>query len=101
MYQALMDHWRRVLPPESMLEVRYENVVEDLEVEARRIVAYCGLVWDDRCLAFHETGRAVRTASVVQVRQPIYRTSVQRWRRYEKHLGPLLEALGLSAAPAD
>jgi tetratricopeptide (TPR) repeat protein len=100
MYQDLMDHWRRVLPAGSMLEVQYENVIEDLEAQARRIVEYCGLGWDERCLSFHEAERTVRTASTVQVRQPIYRSSVQRWRRYEKHLGPLVEALGLSSGPA-
>jgi tetratricopeptide (TPR) repeat protein len=93
LYQDMMDHWRRVLPPGFMLEVQYENVVENLAVEARRIVDYCALAWNERCLAFHVSDRTVRTASVSQVRQPIYRSSVQRWRRYEKHLGPLLEAL--------
>jgi tetratricopeptide (TPR) repeat protein len=94
-YQRLMDHWRRVLPPGTVLEVQYENVVENLEAEARRIIDYCGLDWDERCLAFHESNRAVRTASVAQVRQPIYRSSMQRWRRYERHLGVLLRALDL------
>ena len=58
---------------------------------------YCGLPWDDRCLSFHETERPVKTASLVQVRRPLYRSSVGRWRRYEKHLGPLMEALGPAA----
>jgi hypothetical protein len=60
------------------------------------MVAYCGLAWDERCLAFHQNERSVRTASATQVRRRIYRSSVQRWRRYEKHLGPLMDALGLS-----
>jgi tetratricopeptide (TPR) repeat protein len=98
MYLGIMDHWRRVLPPGSMLEVRYESIVEDLEAQARRIVDYCDLPWDDRCLSFHETERTVRTASVAQVRQPIFRSGLQRWRRYEKHLGPLISALGESVA---
>jgi hypothetical protein len=93
-YAELMDHWREVLPAGSMLEVRYENLVEDLEGQARRILDYCGLPWDDRCLSFHETDRPVKTASLVQVRRPLYRSSVGRWRLYEKHLGPLIEALG-------
>jgi hypothetical protein len=93
-YERLMEHWRRVLPEGAMLEVRYEDVVADIEAQARRIVDYCGLEWDDACLAFHKTSRPVRTASVAQVRQPIYKTSVERWRPYERHLGPLLEALG-------
>ncbi len=92
-YLDLMDHWRSVMPTGSMLEVQYENLIENFEAEARRIVDYCGLPWDDRCLAFHQTERTVRTASLAQVRQPLYRSSVQRWRRYEKHLGPLMAAL--------
>jgi tetratricopeptide (TPR) repeat protein len=96
-YERLMDHWRRVLPPSSMLEVQYEDVVNDIEGQARRIVAYCGLEWDQTCLAFHKLERAVLTASVAQVRQPIYRSSIGRWREYAEQLGPLLAALGLSA----
>jgi hypothetical protein len=68
-------------------------VVGDLEVQARRIVAHCGLEWDDACLAFHKTERPVRTASVTQVRQPIYRSSVGRWGAYREQLRPLFEAL--------
>ena len=93
-YAALMDHWRRVLPEEVMLEVQYEDMVADFEPQARRLVAFCGLPWDDRCLAFHETERPVRTASAVQVRQPIYRSAVGRWRAYGDLLRPLLEELG-------
>src|SRR5215472_16719697 len=96
-YEALMTHWREVLPSNVMLEVQYEEVVADTETQARRIVAYCGLEWDDACLSFHETQRPVRTASALQVRQPIYRSSVGRWRPYEHMLGPLLEALRGSA----
>jgi tetratricopeptide (TPR) repeat protein len=97
LYLKTMALWRRVLPEGAMLEVDYEAVVGDLEGQARRIIAHCGLPWDERCLAFHRTRRSVRTASIVQVRQPIYRSSLARWRRYEKHLGPLLEALGSAA----
>ena len=93
-YQRLMAHWRRVLPASAFLDVRYEEVVGDLEGEARRILSYCGLPWDDRCLAFHQTDRPVRTASATQVRQPIYRNAIGRWRVYEDFLGPLLTALG-------
>jgi tetratricopeptide (TPR) repeat protein len=96
-YERLMEHWRRVLPEGAMLEVHYEDVVADIEAQARRIIDYCGLEWNDACLAFYKTSRPVRTASVAQVRQPIYKTSVERWRRYERHLGPLLEALGARA----
>ena len=81
-----------------MLEVQYEEVVADLEGQARRIVAHCGLEWDPRCLDFHKTERPVRTASVAQVRQPIYKSSVGRWRAYEPFLGPLLAELEPSIA---
>jgi tetratricopeptide (TPR) repeat protein len=92
-YEALMAHWRKVLPPDVMLEVQYEEVTADPECQARRIVVHCGLEWEDACLLFHKNERPVRTASAVQVRQPIYRTSVGRWRPYEHLLGPLIEAL--------
>jgi Flp pilus assembly protein TadD len=91
-YSRLMEHWRKTLPG-HILDVHYENVVDDLESEARRIIAHCGLEWDDSCLGFHENKRAVRTASQQQVREPIYNRSVGRWQPYEKHLGPLLDAL--------
>jgi hypothetical protein len=78
-----------------MLEVRYENVVEDLETNARRIVSYCGLQWDDTCLRFYESKRPVKTSSVEQVRKPIYRSSVGRWRPDNEILRPLLEGLGI------
>jgi len=92
-YEALLDHWEAVLPPGSMLDVRYEDVVADLEGQARRILAFCDLPWDDACLRFYETKRPVKTASVVQVRQPIYTRSVGRWRKYGSRLQPLLDAL--------
>jgi tetratricopeptide (TPR) repeat protein len=92
-YRAVMSHWQRVLPPGRILEVKYEDVVADLEGQARRLVAHCGLEWASQCLAFHQTSRPVRTASAMQVRQPIYNGSVGRWRRYESWLGPLLAEL--------
>ena len=95
-YQRLMEHLRRVLPPGRILDVQYENMVADLEGQARRILDHCGLPWDERCLAFHETDRPVRTASAMQVRQPIYTSSLERWRVYEPFLGPLLSALGVA-----
>lgn len=94
LYQVLMRHWERVLPSGRMLKVRYEDVVADTETQARRLIAHCGLEWDDSCLRFHENERPVKTASLYQVRQPIYAGSVGRWRRYEQHLGPLLQILG-------
>lgn len=93
LYEGLMRHWREVLPPGRMLEVRYEDVVNDLETQARRLVAFCGLEWDAACLRFHEQRRAVRTASLAQVRRPLYASSVGRWRHYQKYLGPLQQAL--------
>lgn len=96
-YQHLMAHWHQVLPPGTILDVRYEDVVADLEGQARRLLDHCGLTWDPRCLAFNETARPVRTASAAQVRRPIYGHSVERWRVYEKELAPLLQALELAA----
>ncbi len=99
-YTGLMAHWRGLLPPERLLEISYEAVIADLETEARKLVRFCGLPWDPRCIAFHETQRPVRTASAIQVRQPIYRGSQGRWRAYRHHLGPLIAALGDLADPA-
>ncbi len=93
-YEELMAHWRGVLPEGVMLEVQYEDLVADLEPQARRIIAHCGLDWDEHCLDFHRTERAVNTASAAQVRQPIYRSSVGRWQSWRGFLQPLLEALG-------
>jgi hypothetical protein len=88
----LMDHWRRVLPV-PIFEVDYEAVVDDLEGTSRRLLARCGLEWDPACLEFHKTRRPVRTASAAQVRQPIYRGSIGRWKNYERSLAPLFETL--------
>ncbi len=92
-YAELMEHWRTVLPAGAMLEVQYEELVADFEPQARRIVAYCGLEWDDACLSFYETKRSVRTSSMLQVRQPIYHSSIGRWRPHEGRLQPLLREL--------
>ncbi len=94
LYHDLMENWRAVLPL-SMLEVRYEELVADLDTHARRIIGFCGLPWDDRCLRFHEAKRDVTTMSYDQVRRPIYGSSVGRWRRFAAHLGPLVEAIGV------
>jgi hypothetical protein len=94
-YQRLMAHWARVLPG-RIFDVQYEDVVSKQEETSRAIIAHCGLDWDPKCLAFHEHERQVRTASFWQVRQPLYASSVGRWQAYEKHLGPLKAALGLS-----
>ncbi|MHB8476273.1 MAG: tetratricopeptide repeat-containing sulfotransferase family protein [Steroidobacteraceae bacterium] len=93
-HQRLMAHWRAVLPPGSVLEVPYAELVTDQEGWTRKVLAFLGLEWDPRCLDFHRTERSVVTASAWQVRQKIYRTSVARWRSYEEFIGPLLELKG-------
>ena len=93
-----MEHWRQVLPV-PMLEVDYEELVADLETWSRAIVAWCGLEWDPACLEFHKTSRPVRTSSVEQVRQPIYTSSVGRWKNYERSLAPLFANLKLIVQP--
>jgi tetratricopeptide (TPR) repeat protein len=92
-YEALMAHWRRVLPPGVMLEMHYEDIVNDFEKSARAILAHCGLDWEEACRNFHETRRPVQTASSLQVRQPIYRSSVGRASAYRHLLQELEEAL--------
>ncbi len=91
-YKRLMDHWAAIQPL-SMLEVDYEALVADQEGVTREIITFCGLEWDEQCLAFHDSDRLVQTASAQQVRQPIYRGSVGRWRNYEAHLDPLRSSL--------
>ena len=93
-YARLMQHWRAVLPQGNFMEIQYEDIVADMPTQARRLIDFVGLPWNDACLSFHKTQRNVRTASVAQVRQPIYSTSVERWRHYEKYLGPLFEGMG-------
>ncbi len=92
LYERLTEHWERVLP-NPIFEVRYEEMVADQENLSRQLIDFCGLEWDDACLQFYKSERSVKTASHWQVRQPIYNTSTDRWRRYEKHIGPLMEAL--------
>jgi hypothetical protein len=91
-YQRLMDHWARVLPG-RVLTVQYEEVVGDFEAQARRLLDFCGLPWQDACLRFYESERPVRTPSAEQVRQPIYDRSVGHFRHYESHLGELIDVL--------
>ena len=90
-YRRLMAHWHEVLPL-SILDVRYEDTVADLEGQARRLIEFLSVPWDDRCLDFHRSGRAVQTPSRWQVRQPIYTRSVGRWKNYRDHLPELAEA---------
>lgn len=93
-YAKLMDHWRSVLPENAFYEIQYEELVADREAQTRALIEYCGLAWDDACLEHHKTERSVKTASVTQVRQPVYKSSVERWRHYEQFLQPLFDALG-------
>jgi tetratricopeptide (TPR) repeat protein len=88
-FHRIIAHWRAVLPPAVLLEVPYEELVADQETWTRRIIDFVGLEWDERCLNFHRTDRPVATASAWQVRQKIYRGSVERWRKYSKFIGPL------------
>ena len=92
-YVRLMEHWRRTLKI-PFIEIDYEDLVLDLERTSRLLIEFCGLSWNDRCLRFHETRRTVTTPSYNQVRRPLYRTSMQRWRNYEPWIGPLRDALG-------
>jgi tetratricopeptide (TPR) repeat protein len=98
-YRRLMDHWREVLPL-PVHEVDYAETVSDLEGVARRLVAACGLAWEPACLEFHRTRRPVRTASVTQVRQPVYTQSVGRWKTYERELADLFARLPVPDGPA-
>lgn len=93
LYLSIMDHWDRVLEA-RVLRVQYESLVRSPEDEVRRLLEGVGVGFEDQCLEFHRTDRAVRTASSEQVRQPIYHGSIGAWRTYERHLGPLREALG-------
>jgi tetratricopeptide (TPR) repeat protein len=99
-YERLMDHWRRVLPSDRFTEVQYETLVADREAETRRLIAFLGLEWDEACLAPERNTRVVQTASVWQARQPVYASSVERWRRYEPWLGELRELLPEARATA-
>src|ERR1700722_5673963 len=92
-YQRLTEHWRRVLPADRFIEVEYEDLTREPEPVIRRIIAGCGLPWEDACLRPERNPRAVKTPSKWQTRQPIYRDSVERWRRYEPWLGPLRSLL--------
>ncbi len=92
-YRQLMEHWERVLPEGVMRRVSYEEMVAGTESEAKRLIAFLGLPWNKACLEFYNSDRPVKTASVAQVRRPIYRTAVERWKRYGPELQPLIDAL--------
>ncbi|MFW6415702.1 MAG: sulfotransferase family protein, partial [Thermodesulfobacteriota bacterium] len=91
-YHRLMQHWRQVLPI-PIFDLSYEALVQDQENTTARLLEFIGVPWEDSVIDFHKTERAVRTASVTQVRQKIYATSQKKWKKYEDHLAPLLENL--------
>jgi tetratricopeptide (TPR) repeat protein len=93
-FVRLMDHWRSVIPPDRLLEVGYENLLSDREAATRRLVDFCGLVWDDECMRPEANPRTVKTASLWQVRQPVYSTSQNKSRHYAPYLGEFRELLG-------
>jgi hypothetical protein len=90
LYDRLLHHWREVMP-DRFLEVEYESLIENPEAETRRLLQYCELPWQDQCLDFHRSKATVTTASSVQVRQPIYKSSLQRWKYFEAGLQPAKE----------
>jgi hypothetical protein len=92
-YHATMDFWRDALPPGRIFEIQYEELVDDFEAQARRLVAHCGLEWNEACREFWTARRPVRTASAVAVRQPLQRRALGRAQAYSAHLGPLLANL--------
>jgi tetratricopeptide (TPR) repeat protein len=100
-YRELMKHWEKVLPEGFLTTVLYEDVVADTEKEAKRLIDFLGLPWNDKCVDFHKSDRPVKTASVAQVRKPIYKTSVQRWKKYGSGLQPLVDAVGGQPAKAE
>ena len=91
-YERMMGHWD-VLFPSEIFEVQYEELVMNQEVISRQLIDYIGLDWDEKCLDFHKNKRPVYTASNIQVRQPIYKTSINKWEQYKEYLGPLTEIL--------
>ncbi len=93
-YEDLINHWKKVLPENSFYEIKHEDLVENQEDEIRKLIEYCDLEWNDNCLEFYKNKRPVKTASVTQVRQPIYKSSVNKWKMYEEYLKPLITVLG-------
>jgi hypothetical protein len=92
LYRDLMSHWEKVLPG-FMYTLSYDELVSDQQSQTQKLLDFCGLPWDEACLNFHKTVRRVTTASLAQVRKPIYQDSVERWKHYEKQLEPLRRAL--------
>ena len=88
----MMAHWKAALPREVIHEAHYEALVDDLETQARALTDFCGLKWEDACLAFHKNKRVVKTASHAQVVKPVYRSSLHRWKQYETKMSPLINS---------
>jgi len=95
-YLDMMSYWKSVLPADSFYEISYESLIAAPEEESRSLIAFSGLEWDDACLNYRTSKGSVQTSSLAQVRQPIYKSSIERWKRYEKHLQPLIDALGVA-----
>jgi len=93
-YLDLAEHWRNTLPADAYCEISYESLISAQEEQSRKLIDFCNLEWSDECLSFYKSKQAVQTSSLAQVRQPIYNSSIGRWKRFEKHLQPLIEALG-------
>jgi tetratricopeptide (TPR) repeat protein len=98
-YLRMMDHWRKILPAESFLEVQYERLIADREAETRRLIAFTGVDWNDSCLAPEQNKRPISTSSAWQARQPVYTASMQRWRHYEPWIGELRQLLTPAVPP--
>jgi hypothetical protein len=98
-YEKLMAHWSRVLPL-TIHDISYEELIQNQEPTSRKLLSFCGLDWDERCLTFWNTRRVIHTASALQARMPLFTRSVGRWRHYRSHLDPLFKVLEM-AAPAD
>ncbi|MDP3559641.1 MAG: sulfotransferase [Legionellaceae bacterium] len=92
-YEQIMAHWRNILPADAWLDIKYETMTHHFEEEAKRLIDFCDLPWEQACLTFYQSKRQVRTASFTQVRQPVYTSSVERWRPYEQELTPLIQTL--------
>ena len=99
-YQRMMDHWHKLFPGE-ILDLKYENLINNQEDETESLLKYCGLEWEEQCLKFYETERSINTASSEQVRQPIYKGAMNAWKNYESHIGPLIETLEPVLSPED
>jgi tetratricopeptide (TPR) repeat protein len=100
-YRRLTQHWKATLPPEALLEINYEDIVRDQEAASRRMIAFAGLPWDDEVLRFHESPAPSATASAVQVRRPVYASSVRKWRHHADHLAPMRARLAREIPEAE